>query len=214
MKEFNSNKYLEDIRKKIPGYDLMFELIFNSILKIEFPNLKINNTLAIGSNVKEINSLLDTYLVEEIHLIEPSRVMLEMVKEENKNFPNEKKVKYICEKFENYKTDKKYDLCLCSLVLQFVEKPDIFLEKIYRALNIGGKLALSIFSNEQLNYWREFALSRGANKEQVEKTFSNQKEVMNELQVLEIEKILKLIRFKRVEKVFQVFSTVMWIIEK
>lgn len=34
MKEFIINNYLEDIRK-IPAYDLMLEIIFNSILKIE-----------------------------------------------------------------------------------------------------------------------------------------------------------------------------------
>ena len=35
MKEFTINNYLEDIRKKAPAYDLMLEIIFNSILKIE-----------------------------------------------------------------------------------------------------------------------------------------------------------------------------------
>ena len=32
MKKFIINNYLEDIRKKIPAYDLMLEIIFNSIL--------------------------------------------------------------------------------------------------------------------------------------------------------------------------------------
>lgn len=35
MKEFTINNYLEDIRKKIPAYDLMLEIIFNSILKVK-----------------------------------------------------------------------------------------------------------------------------------------------------------------------------------
>ena len=33
MKEFTINNYLEDIRKKVPAYDLMLEIIFNSILE-------------------------------------------------------------------------------------------------------------------------------------------------------------------------------------
>ena len=34
MKEFMIDSYLEDIRKKIPAYDLMIEILFNSILKV------------------------------------------------------------------------------------------------------------------------------------------------------------------------------------
>lgn len=35
MKKFIINNYLEDIRKKIFVYDLMFEIIFNFILKVK-----------------------------------------------------------------------------------------------------------------------------------------------------------------------------------
>jgi len=48
MKEFTINNYLEDIRKKVPAYDLMLEIIFNSILKIETDISQIKNILSIG----------------------------------------------------------------------------------------------------------------------------------------------------------------------
>ena len=43
MKEFIINNYLEDIRKKIPAYDLMLEIIFNSILKVKTDVSEIKN---------------------------------------------------------------------------------------------------------------------------------------------------------------------------
>ena len=43
MKEFMIDSYLEDIRKKIPAYDLMIEILFNSVLKVETKILKIKN---------------------------------------------------------------------------------------------------------------------------------------------------------------------------
>ena len=48
MKKFIINNYLEDIRKKIPAYDLMLEIIFNSILKVKTNISQIKNILAIG----------------------------------------------------------------------------------------------------------------------------------------------------------------------
>lgn len=48
MKEFMTDSYLEDIRKKIPAYDLMIEILFNSVLKVEDKILEIKDILAIG----------------------------------------------------------------------------------------------------------------------------------------------------------------------
>ena len=48
MKEFMIDSYLEDIRKKIPAYDLMIEILFNSVLKIETKILQIKDILSIG----------------------------------------------------------------------------------------------------------------------------------------------------------------------
>ena len=189
MKEFTINNYLEDIRKKVPAYDLMLEIIFNSILKIETDISQIKNILSIGGQSFEVKNLSKIYNNSKITIIEPSEIMLNIVKNECNNLKN---LEYICDKFENYTNNKNFQLCLCLLVLQFVDNPKKFLEKIYKSLDKDGIFIISIFSNRQLNYWKEFALTRGARKEQVEKTFGSQSEVMNVLSADYVEKLLKI----------------------
>ena len=119
MKEFIINNYLEDIRKKIPAYDLMLEIIFNSILKIETDISQIKNILSIGGQSFEVKNLSKIYNNSKITIIEPSEIMLNIVKNECKNLKN---LEYIYDKFENYKDNKNFQLCLCLLVLQFIEE--------------------------------------------------------------------------------------------
>ena len=203
MKEFMNDSYLEDIRKKIPAYDLMIEILFNSVLKVENKILEIKDILAIGGQSLEIKNLSDIYKDSKITVVEPSEIMINIVKNECNNLKN---LEYICNKFENYTNNKNFQLCLCLLVLHFVDNPKKFLEKIYKSLDKDGIFIISIFSNRQLNYWKEFALSRGARKEQVEKTFGSQSEVMN---VLSAET-----GFSKIEKVCEVLSVSMWAVRK
>lgn len=131
MKEFTINNYLEDIRKKVPAYDLMLEIIFNSILKIETDISQIKNILSIGGQSFEVKNLSKIYNNSKITIIEPSEIMLNIIKNECKNLKN---LEYIYDKFENYKDNKNFQLCLCLLVLQFIEEPQRFLEKFTIAL--------------------------------------------------------------------------------
>lgn len=48
MKEFTASDYLEDIQKKIPGYRLMQDIVFNSVLPVEKKTLSVKNMLAVG----------------------------------------------------------------------------------------------------------------------------------------------------------------------
>ena len=211
MKEFMTDSYLEDIRKKIPAYDLMIEILFNSVLKVEDKILEIKDILLIGGQSLEIENLSDIYKDSKITVVEPSETMINIVKNECNNLKN---LEYICDKFENYTNNKNFQLCLCLLVLQFVDNPKKFLEKIYKSLDKNGIFIISIFSNRQLNYWKEFALSRGARKEQVEKTFGSQSEVMNVLSADYVEKLLKETGFSKIEKVCEVLSVSMWAVRK
>jgi len=211
MKKFIEDNYLEDIRKKIPAYDLMLEIIFNAVLKVEIRILTVKNVLSIGGQSFEIQNLSKIYKDSKITTIEPSETMMSIIKNECKNLKN---LEYICDKFENYKNNKNFQLCLCLLVLQFVKNPKSFLKKIYNNLDENGILIISIFSNKQLNYWKEFALARGARKEQVEKMFYNQSEVMNILSVDYVENLLKEIGFSKIEKICEVISVSMWILKK
>ena len=211
MKKFIEDNYLEDIRKKIPAYDLMLEIIFNAVLKVETRILTVKNILSIGGQSFEIQNLSKVYKDSKITTIEPSETMMSIIKNECKNLKN---LEYICDKFENYKNNKNFQLCLCLLVLQFVKNPKSFLKKIYNNLDENGILIISIFSNKQLNYWKEFALARGARKEQVEKMFYNQSEVMNILSVDYVENLLKEIGFSKIEKICEVISVSMWILKR
>ena len=211
MKKFIEDNYLEDIRKKIPAYDLMLEIIFNAVLKVEIRILTVKNVLSIGGQSFEIQNLSKIYKDSKITTIEPSETMMSIIKNECKNLKN---LEYICDKFENYKNNKNFQLCLCLLVLQFVENPKSFLEKIYKNLDENGVLVISIFSNKQLNYWKEFALARGARKEQVEKMFYNQSEVMNILSVDYVENLFKGIGFSKIEKICEMLSVSMWVLKK
>ena len=131
----------------------MLEIIFNSILKIETDISQIKNILSIGGQSFEVKNLSKIYNNSKITIIEPSEIMLNIVKNECKNLKN---LEYIYDKFENYKDNKNFQLCLCLLVLQFIEEPQSFLEKIYNSLDSNGLLIISIFSNKQLTYWKEF----------------------------------------------------------
>ena len=210
MKKFIEDNYLEDI-KKIPAYDLMLEIIFNAVLQVEMKTLKIKNVLSIGGQSFEVKKLSKICKNSEITLIEPSEIMINIVKNECNNLKN---LEYICDKFENYTNNKNFQLCLCLLVLQFVDNPKKFLEKIYKSLDKDGIFIISIFSNRQLNYWKEFALARGARKEQVEKTFRNQSGVMNVLSADYVENLLKGTGFSKIEKVCEVLSVSMWAVRK
>ncbi len=211
MKKFIEDNYLEDIRKKIPAYDLMLEIIFNAVLKVETRILTVKNILSIGGQSFEVRNLSKIFGNSEITVIEPSEIMINIVKNECNNLKN---LEYICDKFENYKNNKNFQLCLCLLVLQFVENPKSFLEKIYKSLDKNGVFIISVFSNKQLNYWKEFALARGARKEQVEKMFYNQSEVMNILSVDYVENLLKEIGFSKIEKICEMLSVSMWVLKK
>ena len=214
MKKFIEDNYLEDIRKKIPAYDLMLEIIFNAVLKVETRILTVKNVLSIGGQSFEIQNLSKVYKDSKITTIEPSETMMSIIKNECKNLKN---LEYICDKFENYKNNKNnknFQLCLCLLVLQFVDNPKKFLEKVYKSLDKNGVFIISIFSNRQLNYWKEFALARGARKEQIKKTFRNQSEVMNVLPADYIENLLKEIGFSKIKKVCEVISVSMWTMRK
>ena len=211
MKEFMIDNYLEDIRKKIPAYDLMIEILFNSVLKVEEKIFEIKDILLIGGQSLEIKNLSDIYKDSKITVVEPSETMINIVKKECNNLKN---LEYICDKFENYTNNKNFQLCLCLLVLQFVDNPKKFLEKIYKSLDKNGVFIISVSSNKQLNYWKEFALARGARKEQVEKTFRNQSRVMYVLSADYIENLLKETGFSKIEKVCEVLSVSMWAVRK
>lgn len=206
MKEFNSKNYAEDMKKKIPAYELMFELIFQAILPLTDKE-KVKNVLLIGGQANEINGISEVFPDASMTVIEPNEKMLTEAKRQTLSH---EKVEFIGSKFEDYVTDKKYDICICLLVLQFVEDDEFFLSKIYGCLEQAGVLFLSIFSSEMLEYWKNFAIARGADKGQVSKTCSQQAQVMKVLSLSTVEKQLLDLDFIEMEKILQVLSVALW----
>ena len=210
MKEFTAADYLEDIQKKIPGYRLMLDIVFNSVLSAEKKTLTVKNMLAVGSQPDEVLGLTNAFPNAALTVVDPSETMLTATKTACKNRVN---VRYLCAPFENVKTEEPYQLCLCLLVLQFVNDINIFLKKLSAEMTTEGIALISIFSCEHLRYWKEYALSKGANPQQVEKTFSNQAEVMHPLSFAQTEQAIRNAGFS-ITKLSQILSTGLWLCKK
>ena len=57
MKEFKNKDYATEIRQKIPGYDVMLDVIFRGVLLRLAPSLKVDKVLALASQTDELNGL-------------------------------------------------------------------------------------------------------------------------------------------------------------
>lgn len=185
----------------------MIEIIFNSILPVE--KNSINNSLVIGGNILEINGLLELF-DSEIDLIEPNNPMIEYILENVKST----KINTFPLKFEDFTTDKTYELCLCLLVLHFINEPTQFIEKIYQTLEKDGILILSQFSNFHLDWWEKFSLNKGADVTQVNNTANGQNIYIKSITNDQTTNIFRNVGFKRVEKICQIINIDMWLLQK
>lgn len=210
MKEFTASDYLEDIQKKIPGYRLMRDIVFNSVLPVEKKTLSVKNMLAVGGQIDEVLGLTNAFPNAALTVVDPSETMLSATKTACKNRIN---VRYVCDSFENVKTEEPYQLCVCLLVLQFVTDINVFLKKLSAETGKGGIALISIFSCEHLRYWKEYALSKGADPQQVEKTFRNQAEVMHPLSFAQTEQAVIHAGFS-VTELSRILSTGLWLCRK
>ena len=210
MKEFKNKDYQKEIRQKIPGYDLMLDLIFQAILPSLLPELSVIDVLGLASQADKLKNLADLFPQASLTVVEPSLSMLNLVREEA-SLPQ---TLYLNSSFEEAELRKSYQICSCLLVLQFVENPRFFLQKIYDSLDEGGVLILSLFSNQYLDYWHPMAVHLGANPQQVQATAANQSKLMKSLSAQEVEGWLAEIGFAKTERVCQILSSFVWIARK
>lgn len=209
MKVFNKAGYAQHIRKKIPAYELMQEITFNSLIVEDTKNIDVNNILAIGSQVEEIQNIVRLFPKAKVLVVEPSEVMIEANKAAC-NGEVYKNVEYICDKFENVKLDQKFDLCICMLVFHFVEDINSFLTNMKASLASNASVILSAFTNEQMIYWKNFATARGSDLEDIKKTYYSQEDIMNVYSSEDVERLLKAHGFKHINKCLQVLSMVLY----
>ncbi|EGF13333.1 methyltransferase domain-containing protein [Streptococcus sanguinis] len=210
MKEFKNKDYATEIRQKIPGYDVMLDVIFRGVLLRLAPSLKVDKVLALASQTDELNGLASLFPEAGLTVVEPSEAMLQELKRQV-HLPQ---AEYLNSRFEEAVLPSTYQICSCLLVLQFVENPSFFLRKIYNSLSEGGLLILSFFSNQQLGYWKTLTSELGANQQQVQRTYENQASLMNTLSPQEVANLLEEAGFTNIEQVCQVLSTFVWIIRK
>ncbi len=210
MEKFQNPDYGEDIRKKIPGYDAMLGIIFDIVLPANY-HQQPEKVLAIASQADELAGLDKHFKGLEVTLVEPSSSMMEQVQKQE-HFQT---IRYIQDTFEAAPiSPSTYQLSLCLLVLHFAKNPKHFLRKIYDSLQDGGLLVLSLFSKEQLEYWRYFALTNGVPKEQVDVVCQQPSKWMTLLSAEQVENLLKEIGFSSIERICQMLPTVVWLIRK
>ncbi|MDQ8692384.1 SAM-dependent methyltransferase [Streptococcus sp. IsoGale022] len=210
MKEFKNKDYATEIRQKIPGYDVMLDVIFRGVLLRLAPSLKVDKVLALASQTDELNGLASLFPKAGLTVVEPGEAMLQELKRQV-HLPQ---AEYLNCRFEEAVLPSAYQICSCLLVLQFVENTSFFLRKIYDSLSEGGLLILSFFSNQQLGYWKTLASELGANQQQIQRTYKNQASLMNSLSPQEVANLLEEAGFTNIEQVCQVLSTFVWIIRK
>ena len=210
MKEFKNKDYATEIRQKIPGYDLMLDVIFRGVLLRLAPSLKVDKVLALASQSDELNGLAYLFPKAGLTVVEPSEAMLQELKRQV-YLPQ---AEYLNSRFEEAILPSDYQICSCLLVLQFVENPSFFLRKIYESLSEDGLLILSFFSNQQLGYWKTLASELGADQQQIQRTYENQASLMNSLSPQEVANLLEEAGFTNIEQVCQVLSAFVWIIRK
>ena len=210
MKEFKNKDYATEIRQKIPGYDVMLDVIFRGVLLRLAPSLKVDKVLALASQTDELNGLASLFPKAGLTVVEPSEAMLQELKRQV-HLPQ---AEYLNSRFEEAVLPSAYQICSCLLVLQFVENPSFFLRKIYESLSEDGLLILSFFSNQQLGYWKTLASELGANQQQIQRTYENQTSLMNSFSPQEVANLLEEAGFTNIEQVCQVLSTFVWIIRK
>ena len=216
MKNFNNKVYAEnyinDISLKIPGYDLMFDLIFKGVIPVEMQST-LANILSVGGGEIEMNNLLELFPNASYTLLDSSQDMLNMVK--NSINSDNSHIEYINQSFEESKLkNDNYQLILSLLVAHFIEDKETFFKEIYRVLDKEGIFIVSAFSNQHLDWWKEYTIANGANKADVLNTYNHQEKVMKSIDPNELELLVKEIGYSKVEKVAQILSIDLWILKK
>lgn len=215
MKNFNqveyATNYASDMAAKLPGYELMFELIFKGILPVEAPK-SVTEMLTIGGSVIEAKGLLDQFPSAKLTCLDNSEKMLALIREA---LPTDiARVHYTQQAFEEHAAQKKYQLVLALLVVHFVHDKQQFFARLFASLADNGCCILSAFSNQHLDWWKEYALANGAKQIDVLRTFHQQEQVMESVSPQEIEALAQAAGFQRMEKFAQILTIDAWILFK
>ena len=79
MKEFKNKDYATEIRQKIPGYDVMLDVIFRGVLLRLAPSLKVDKVLALASQTDELNALASLFPKAGVTVVEPKLTLYRLL---------------------------------------------------------------------------------------------------------------------------------------
>ncbi|WP_413292969.1 class I SAM-dependent methyltransferase [Bdellovibrio sp. HCB185ZH] len=132
-----------DIRSRVPGYDLLQELI-SAVLDVEVPNS--GRMLVVGSGTgEEIVRLSRRYSGWKIDGIEPSSEMNKIAIDRTGPYRSQNQIQFHETQIEDYPIGQSYDVAMSVLVSHFI--PDdgskkTYFEKIHAHLKPGAPLVL------------------------------------------------------------------------
>lgn len=148
MKKFDTsvaNQYDKDIRLRIPGYDLIQELIC-AVLSTEFPDTDTPDILISGCGTgEEIQRLLSMNPAWRMTGVDPSAEMLALAQEKVLKTPHHTPVTFVQSTLQNLVTKQRFDGALSVLVSHFIpdEGPKLeYLTSLAQHLKPGAPLLL------------------------------------------------------------------------
>lgn len=148
MKKFDTsiaNQYDKDIRLRIPGYDLIQELI-GSVLSTEFSETTTPNILVSGCGTgEEIQRLLSLNPTWRLTGVDPSSEMLTLAQEKILHISHDMPVTFVESTLQNLVTKQRFDGALSVLVSHFIpdEGPKLeYLTSLAQHLKPGAPLLL------------------------------------------------------------------------
>ncbi|WP_413558260.1 class I SAM-dependent methyltransferase [Bdellovibrio sp. HCB209] len=142
MKHFDqnvANLYDSDIRKRIPGYDLLQELI-SAVLDVEVPTSA--RMLVVGSGTgEEIIRVASRYSGWKIDGVEPSAEMNRIAAEKTGIYKSQNHIRLHETKIEDYPLTEGYDVALSVFISHFIPddgRKQQFFQKIADHLKPGA----------------------------------------------------------------------------
>jgi tRNA (cmo5U34)-methyltransferase len=153
MKHFDDKTaaaYDLDIRSRIPGYDLIQELI-SAVLDVEVPNS--GRMLVVGSGTgEEIVRLSRRYSGWKIDGIEPSQEMNKIAVDRTAAYRSQNQIQFHESRIEDYPIGVGYDVAISALVSHFIPDDGAkrqYFEKIYAHLKPGAPVILVDMMKQQ-----------------------------------------------------------------
>jgi len=134
MKKYNFDKIANSYENKAVVQKTAAEKLLN-YLEVR----KNSGVLDLGCGVGNITEKIAKLTQGQIVAMDKSVNMLKQAKKRLKNYKN---IKFQLKGGEELSSSNKFDIIFCNSVLQWFEYPEVVLAKCYKALKVGGQIAI------------------------------------------------------------------------